>query len=66
MEYFVNYKCDIHPNIFECPDNIICFNEEKEVHGVIIHDGGTSFILIDFCPWCGKRLNIPKNQLKYR
>ncbi|WP_414642019.1 DUF6980 family protein [Actinocrinis sp.] len=27
---------------------------------MIVHDGGASVILIDFCPWCGERL--PKSQ----
>jgi hypothetical protein len=24
--------------------------------GLPIHDGGSSFIKINFCPWCGKKL----------
>jgi hypothetical protein len=27
---------------------------------LIAHDGGTSSITIDFCPWCGQRL--PESQ----
>ena len=29
----------------------------KKGYGLIIHDGGESFILIQFCPWCGKKLS---------
>ena len=25
-------------------------------YGISVSDGGTSFILIQFCPWCGARL----------
>ena len=25
-------------------------------YGIPVHDGGTSFILIEYCPWCGKEL----------
>ena len=24
--------------------------------GIIIHDGGQSFIKINYCPWCGRKL----------
>ncbi|MCE6992052.1 DUF6980 family protein [Dyadobacter sp. CY323] len=26
--------------------------------GLPIHDGGNSYIKIDFCPWCGKKLSV--------
>lgn len=26
-------------------------------YGIPIHDGGTSLIVINFCPWCGMQLN---------
>jgi hypothetical protein len=25
-------------------------------YGIIVHDGGTSMVRIQFCPWCGTRL----------
>ena len=25
-------------------------------YGLIFHDGGTAFSVIDYCPWCGTRL----------
>jgi Domain of unknown function (DUF6980) len=25
-------------------------------YGIIIHDGGSSHIVINYCPWCGARL----------
>lgn len=26
-------------------------------YGLIVHDGGTSYVAIRFCPWCGVRLS---------
>lgn len=57
MKYFCEYKCDIHKNPFDCPDCIIFSPEKEHIYGIIIHDGGESFIKIDYCPWCGKRLS---------
>ena len=58
MEYHANFKCDIHENPFDCPDNIIVFSEKNRRYGLIIHDGGSSSIEINFCPWCGKKLKL--------
>ena len=56
MKYFAQYRCDIHKNPFECPDHIICVNEKNNTYGIIVHDGGESYISISYCPWCGKKL----------
>ena len=63
MKYHATYKCDMHENVFDCPDNIIYFDENRlfnDIHfgityGIIIHDSG-SFVKIKFCPWCGEEL----------
>lgn len=51
-------RCEMHPDPFDCPDNLIHWGVKgKELRvGLIIHDGGHSFVQISFCPWCGKRL----------
>ena len=56
MDYFVQNHCDIHDNQFECPDCIIYYDDYNSTYGIILHDGGQSFVEIDFCPWCGNRL----------
>ncbi|MCM3721519.1 DUF6980 family protein [Solibacillus isronensis] len=56
MDYHANFNCDIHKNPYDCPDNIIIFYEKSNDYGIIIHDGGSSRIEINFCPWCGKKL----------
>jgi hypothetical protein len=39
----------------ECPDCLIHVTRRGEF-GIMIKDGGTSFSLISFCPWCGADL----------
>lgn len=58
MDYHVNFKCDIHEDPFECPGKIIVFDTKDNDYGLIIHDGGSSSIGIDFCPWCGSKLKF--------
>ena len=54
MEYFANFTCNIHNNPFECPDHIMYIH--NDTYGIIVHDGGESYITINYCPWCGKKL----------
>lgn len=53
IDYWANYKCSDHADIFECPDNLVTFDRESKRYGLIIHDGGSSSIEMKFCPWCG-------------
>jgi uncharacterized C2H2 Zn-finger protein len=62
MDLFTKPNCNIHDNSFECPDCLIFFNDRSSAYGIIIHDGGESFIKINFCPWCGKKLNNKKSK----
>jgi hypothetical protein len=36
--------------------SLIYYGEKFDEFGIIIHDGGNSFLEINYCPWCGKRL----------
>jgi len=54
MEYFAGKECDQHPNRFDCPDALI--HRSPRGYGIIIHDGGESWVSIKFCPWCGVKL----------
>jgi hypothetical protein len=56
MRYFATYRCNQHLNPFECPDNLIRRDAISGEYGLIVHDGGSSYIAIAFCPWCGKSL----------
>jgi uncharacterized C2H2 Zn-finger protein len=56
MYYYTHFHCDEHNNIFKCPDCILIYEKQKRTYGIIIHDGGESFIKINYCPWCGATL----------
>ncbi|WP_081894204.1 DUF6980 family protein [Muricauda sp. MAR_2010_75] len=56
MKVFTTFNCDLHKDKYECPDTLIDHNTKSEYYSIIIHDGGTSGIEINFCPWCGTKL----------
>ncbi|MFJ7974350.1 DUF6980 family protein [Peribacillus sp. NPDC096379] len=41
----------------------IYYNDKFGEYGLIIHDGGTSSLIIDDCPWCGTKLPDSKSDL---
>lgn len=59
----VNIVCEQHEDPFDCPDQLIDYNAKFDEYGLIIHDGGSSSMLISFCPWCGERLPVSKRDL---
>lgn len=63
MENYINYHCDIHDDIFDCPDALIFYDKRFDEYGIIIHDGGKAYIKIEYCPWCGKKLPETKDDL---
>ncbi len=52
----VNFRCDMHPDVFECADNLIHYSQRFDEYLLIVHDGGSSGVLISYCPWCGAKL----------
>lgn len=56
MRDFADGACpaDIHER-WDCPDCLI-HRREDGAYGIIVHDGGTSAVVIGFCPWCGTAL----------
>ncbi len=54
------FVCDQHADPFECGDGLVIYNEVFDEYGLIVHDGGQSYVLIQHCPWCGTRL--PESQ----
>jgi hypothetical protein len=60
MTAALRFECAQHADPFECPDSLVVYNEVFDEYGLIVHDGGPSYVLIDFCPWCGMRL--PESQ----
>ncbi|MDT0449446.1 DUF6980 family protein [Streptomyces hesseae] len=60
MNSHVNVLCGEHSDVYACPDTLIGFSAKFQEYGLIVHDGGTSSIIIEFCPWCGRCL--PESQ----
>lgn len=55
MKRFLEFKCEEHDDPHDCGEYIVArFDDEI---GIPIRDGGTSFSVIDFCPWCGSKLD---------
>jgi len=54
MAYYLVNRCDQHTDPYDCPDVIVV--KGNNGYGIPIHDGGSSFIQIKRCPWCGQRL----------
>jgi len=54
----LSVTCDVHETS-ECPDILIGYFSTTGDYGLRVHDGGSSMILIDFCPWCRRRLRPP-------
>lgn len=40
--------------------------DKFDEYGIIVHDGGESFIGIQYCPWCGKKLPDSKREEWFR
>jgi hypothetical protein len=49
------------PDPVDDPDSLIGYFRSTGDYGIRIHDGGSSMIVIDFCPWCRARLR-PKDR----
>jgi hypothetical protein len=54
------FQCDQHADPFACGDSLVIYNAIFDEYGLIVHDGGTTYVLIDHCPWCGAKL--PESQ----
>jgi hypothetical protein len=37
-------------------DSVITYRSKSKDYGIPIHDGGYSYIVITYCPWCGSQL----------
>lgn len=45
-------------DIYAEPDCVACVDKTTNQYGLIVHDGGQSYVPICFCPWCGKLLSV--------
>lgn len=58
MEDMSTLSCVMHDK-YECPDVLIDRHKDGKM-GIIIHDDGTSMMVINYCPWCGSKINKRK------
>lgn len=56
MKYWSGSHCSEHDSPFECPDWLIVRVHDGNEYGLVVHDGGESFVKISYCPWCGRKL----------
>ena len=48
----LNQACDQHEP-WQCADSLVAFWPKTKTYGFRVHDGGTSIVVINVCPWCG-------------
>ena len=56
MNLAIKFDCDIHQSKYDCPDVLINYIPEFDEYAIFIRDGGTSYSIISYCPWCGIKL----------
>jgi hypothetical protein len=60
MREQIDHTCSHHPGAGTCPDQVVAYLPKRGEYGLWIRDGedgaATSYLVIRFCPWCGKRL----------
>jgi hypothetical protein len=57
MESQVTHECDqCKPG--NCPDQLVVYDARFHEYGLPVRDGPepSSFVVIQWCPWCGSRL----------
>ena len=62
LKYHLNNKCDVHDNEFDCCDHLLYYSPVYDEYGIIIHDGGSSYMQINFCPFCGHMFPTSKRE----
>ncbi len=45
------------------PDVVVKYEPKFDEYGIPIYDGGSSVIVINYCPWCGTKLPESKRDL---
>lgn len=54
------HECSDHLVLADCPDVIVILGPDGQFR-MPIRDGGSSFSIASFCPWCGTELNSRGN-----
>jgi hypothetical protein len=58
----VEHRCAEHPDPYDCPEHLVRYVPNFDEYGLIVHDGGASYVDIAYCPWCGTRLPRSKRE----
>lgn len=66
MKENVEYRCETHPDPFECPTSVMFYERRFDEYGLVIHDGSGDFVIIQYCPWCGARLPASKRDRYFK
>lgn len=56
MHKALHFTCEQHSDPYECGDYALIYHPLFCEYGLIIRDGGMSYLLIDYCPFCGSKL----------
>ena len=56
MDATLDFACDTHADPFACGDFAIVYHPLFHEYGLVINDGGMSYLLIDYCPFCASKL----------
>lgn len=63
LESSLTFDCKTHADKYSCPDALIDYSERFDEYGLIIHDGGSGSVAIEYCPFCGTKLPESKRGL---
>ena len=60
MQSALVHLCDTHAHPFACPDMLLCYSPQFDEYGLILHDGGVSYLTLSYCPFCGAGLSASR------
>jgi hypothetical protein len=61
MQVHAELHCDVHTDPMECPDILVVYREKSGKDGLPVRDGGSSYVVIRYCPWCGGDITATPN-----
>ena len=53
MRSNIEKVCEQHDHAEDCPDRLGTFVPKFNEFGLPVHDGGSSYVIIEYCLWCG-------------
>lgn len=56
MNFYATYHDEDYPDPWESADVMIVYESKERFYAMPLRDGGSSFILISHCPFCGTNL----------